>query len=172
MPQGLRQGLVTARRLSEDERAEVSALSSACRGHDGPGFPVDLDTAWAMDGRGTDHLLYYEAGALVGFAGVPNDEEPEVIGRVHPGHRRRGIGRALLEAAKAECRRRGQDSFLLVCEGASVPGAAFAGAVGAEYRFSEYRMKLVIPFVERRAAPAPETIRVERADATDVETLV
>jgi len=61
---------------------------------------------------------------------------------VHPAYRRRGIGRRLLAAARAEARRRGASGILLICEEASPAGQAFTASTGAAYVFSEYHMAL------------------------------
>jgi mycothiol synthase len=80
--------------------------------------------------------------ALVGFAALPSDNTPELVGAVHPAYRRRGIGRQLLVAARAETRRRGRAYLILVCEVASPAGLSFALASDARLDSAEFQMEL------------------------------
>lgn len=164
----IKQGLVKTGQMSLGEQAEVEALVTLCREQDRLELPLYLESA----PPGTVcQLLHYDDNNLVGFASLPPDGDIEVIGMVHPAHRRRGVGRALLAAVREECRRRGVAEFLMVCEEASASGQAFAGAVGADYRFSEYLME-----VEQAAfgqlQPPPKTVEIRQATGQDLETLV
>src|SRR5439155_6574314 len=94
----------------------------------------------------------------------------ELCGLVHPEHRRKGIGRALLAAAQEECRRHGVQEILLVSEAASRSGRAFVEAVGARYRFSEYRMELDTASIRR--GPHPRSVQLECVDVRDAATLI
>jgi ribosomal protein S18 acetylase RimI-like enzyme len=163
-------GLVSVQRLMAHVREEVEALRSVCRQHEGLELPLHLEPARPVPGNETSQFLYYADGALVGFMGLQPEDGIEVLGMVHPEHRRRGTGRALLEAAKAECRRREVSTFLLVSEEASNSGSAFAEAAGASYRFSEYRMELD-PAAVRTPASGPEEVMVARAGETELDTL-
>ena len=162
------QGLVAVRSLSEDDRAAVVRLAELCNRYEGLDLALNFQPSPADDT--TDQFLYYDRGALVGFVSLYGDLEIEVCGMVHPERRRRGIGRALLGAAQAECRRRGLTSFLLVCEEASSSGKAFVAAVGAQYRYSEYRMELDAARINRPAA-RDERFRLRRAGPEDLELL-
>ena len=105
---------------------------------------------------------------LVGAATVQAGTPPEVCLLVHPDHRRRGVGRRLLGRTTAVCRRRGAAELLLTVDARSAGGTAFAEAVGARYRFSEYRLELArVP--EARPWPAPVRLRpATPADAAAV----
>jgi ribosomal protein S18 acetylase RimI-like enzyme len=116
-----------------------------------------------------NQYLFYENGALIGFLAFYTFREPEVYLAVHPHHRRRGIGTALLRSAKDSCKNRGVNKFLLVCEDKSISGKAFVERVGAQYLFSEYRMKL-----QRASLPNPqelEQLKLERASEQDTGLL-
>lgn len=89
--------------------AEVAALVEACREHDGA-LPLDEPARLALQGgsagEGIQHRLVHagpedqeRSGALLGYASILSDGT--VQGAVHPRHRRRGIGSALLEAVLA-----------------------------------------------------------------------
>jgi ribosomal protein S18 acetylase RimI-like enzyme len=106
----------------------------------------------------------------VGFAWLPDDPAPEACLMVHPDHRRRGIGRALLAALRSEGRRRGINSLVLVADQAATSGRAFLGAVGARYRESEYRMVLD-PTAIDRSRPRHLPLRLRPADLADLAEL-
>lgn len=137
-----RTGIHTPRLLSAGHWRAVDALADACRGADGLEIPLHVAPPRKIPGNETNQFLYYDNRALVGFASLPADDDVEVLGMVHPAHRRKGIGRELLTAVVDECRNRGVSDFLLVCEAPSAAGCAFAESAGGEYRFAEYRMDL------------------------------
>jgi ribosomal protein S18 acetylase RimI-like enzyme len=139
------------RRLSAPQLAAVTALAEIVRHHDDLEVPLNLGEAGSD--RAVAHFLARRGTVLVGFASL--DDSIEVLGTVAPEERRQGIGRALLDAIRGECRRRRAAELLLVCEERSQPGRVFASAVGGQYRFSEHRMEL-----DRRAF----ALRVSRRD--------
>jgi ribosomal protein S18 acetylase RimI-like enzyme len=131
---------------------DVAALLAICDRHDAIAHVLHLEAAAAPP------LLYRVAGVLVGAATVQAGEPPEVCLLVHPEHRRRGVGRRLLGRTATVCRRGGAAELLLTVDERSAGGKAFAAAVGARYRFSEYRLELVrVP--EARPWPAPLHLR-------------
>ena len=140
-------GLVKTQTLTLQQRAEVEQLAAVCRQCEGLDFACIPEPVRALPDQQTNHLLYFHAGAIVGSmsGSMPAGPEVELCGIVHPDHRRKGIGRALLAAAVEEYRQRVFRSILLVSESTSHSGRAFAEAVGARYRFSEHRMELVPP---------------------------
>jgi ribosomal protein S18 acetylase RimI-like enzyme len=165
-----KQGLVKRPALTETERAEVDQLAALCRRDDALDLGIVQDLARLEPDGESNQLLYLEAGKLIGFMTVQPGPEIELYGMVHPAHRRKGVGRALLAAAQEECRRRGSRSLLLVCEEASTSGRAFAEAVGAEYRCSEYQMELDRRAINRQ--PPHPSLHLERTGAEDAATLV
>jgi ribosomal protein S18 acetylase RimI-like enzyme len=170
MPRPGPQGLVKVQALEPHIDAEIQVLREVCREHEPQELPLHLEPGRAVPGNETNPFLYYDEGQLVGCVSLQPIDGIELVGMVHPQYRRRGIGRALLEAARDECRLRGAEVFLLVCEETSPSGKAFADAVGGQYRFSEYRMELD-PATIQRSSRRPEAIRLERAGAEDLETL-
>src|SRR5260370_503326 len=62
-------------------------------------------------------------------------------GMVQPAHRRQGIGRALLGAARAACPALGVTDLLLICEAAAADGLRFAEATTSGLRFAEHHME-------------------------------
>jgi mycothiol synthase len=81
-------------RLSAAEAADVLALAAAAEQADGV-YPLSEDVVLQVRNGGGTHLLSYADGELAGYALVNG----ELV--VHPAHRRRGHGTALLAAAGA-----------------------------------------------------------------------
>jgi len=119
----------------------------------------------------TNDFLYYEDSKLVGYLNISSygSKEKELLGMVHPGHRRKGIFRALFTLAREECLRRGAQGLILVCEHASRSGLAFAAAIEAYYDFSEHAMELG-DFQDRRTID--ERFHVREAGIGDFKALV
>ena len=90
---------------------------------------------------------------------------------VRPDQRRRGLGRALLHAASAECRRREVAQLLLVCEHASASGSAFVEALSPplRYDYSEYRLEWDASTSARPSAP--RDVQLRQATAHDLDLL-
>ena len=148
----------------------MESLVALCNGAEGVELPISVEPANVPKGEAANQFLYYEAGALVGYANMQGVAAPEVCGGVHPAHRRKGIGTALLEAAKEECRERGSLNVLLVCDEAGESGKAFARALGLEYRFSEYSMRLD-PSSVGRLRGRKVALRLRRAGLEDAEVI-
>ena len=129
---------------------EARHLADLCNRHEGLDLPLNLEQTGAGPEGHTNQFFFRETGSLLGVLTLDGEMNPEVCLAVHPDHRRKGIGRALLKAGVDECRRRGSPEALLVCEERSQSGNAFANALGAAYRYSEFRMVL-----DGRAWPGP-----------------
>ncbi len=137
-------GLVQKRRLSDRERFDVLALADICNSDEGLEIKLNIGSPPDDAAAGGNDFLYYVDGGetLAGYCALDAGRAIELCGMVHPAHRRRGLGRLLLDAASAEGRRRGVDSLLLICERASRSGQAFVKTTGAQYRSAELRMRL------------------------------
>ena len=81
-------------------------------------------------------------------------DEAEGTGMVHPNYRRQGVFRALVAAAREECRQNKTKSLILLFDHRSVAASAFANAIGAQHDFSEHSMRLEhpnnLPQIEQR----------------------
>jgi ribosomal protein S18 acetylase RimI-like enzyme len=123
--------IVTRRTLTADDLAAIRALGDLCNQADGLNLKLNWD------------LITTRSRELIGYVALDGDGgELELTGMVHPGHRRRGIARALVAAAREESRRRGAAELLLVSERASASGRDFAAAIGGRFSFAEYHMEL------------------------------
>jgi ribosomal protein S18 acetylase RimI-like enzyme len=116
-------------------------------------------------------VLATDAGALIGFASIPADTEPEASLMVHPDFRRRGIGRALIQAIRDECIRRGLQSCLLVTDHAAISGKAFLAALDIPYSHSEFRLELDRAAIDR-SRPRHDTLVMRPAIPGDAPTLI
>jgi mycothiol synthase len=161
-------GLVAARDLAAAALAAAAALRDLCNREDGLDLKVQVESAPWERGSGPNRFLYWQDGALVGFAGLDEGGDIEVCGMVHPAYRRRGIGRALLDAARSEARARGKSSILLIGEDASPGARALAAAVDAPREFAEHHMELQGPGPQPPAAPRVE---MRRATLEDIDAL-
>jgi ribosomal protein S18 acetylase RimI-like enzyme len=154
----------------EDDRVEAERLLELCNQDEGLDLPIAVDPALA-GGEATTQFRAYRHGALVGFAWLPPEPEPEACLMVHPAHRRQGVGRELLAAIQTEVRRRGLAEFLGVCDEASPSGMAFVVAVGGRYRNSEYRLELD-PAAVDRSRPRHAALHLSPAGAANAEDLI
>jgi ribosomal protein S18 acetylase RimI-like enzyme len=166
-------GVVGTTALSAEQRAAVEALLAACNQDEQINLILNLEPA-AFGSEATaenvDQFLAYDQGKLIGFARLDGWSEPELCGMVDPAHRRKGVGRALLAAAQAECRRRGLVQSLLICDEAGESGPAFAAAVGAILSYAEYRMRLDQLAIDR-SRPRYPTLRLQPATTEDADLL-
>lgn len=139
-----KQGLLKRSTLTEAEIGEIMQLAALCNEHDGLRIRIPVQALRQRPGDEIDDFLYYENGALVGYLYVDSwgKKEKEMTGMVAPEFRRRDIFRQLFEAAKEECKARGVECMILVCEQKSHSGHAFARAVKAHHDFSEHEMVL------------------------------
>jgi ribosomal protein S18 acetylase RimI-like enzyme len=163
------QGVIPKSLLTQREFEEVKRLTEVCNTFETLDYLNPDPEMTRSRGSFPNQFLYYETETLVGFLTFYMSREPEASLAVHPGHRRRGIGTALLRSANDSCKDRGVNKFLLVCEDKSVSGKAFIKHVGAQYRFSEYRMKL-----QRASLPNQQQLgqlKLERASEQDTGLL-
>jgi len=130
--------------LTDDERNEIATLAALCNAHDGLDLKLSIGLPHPEADQAAGDFLFYADRRLVGYCALDssNGSPFELCGMVHPTYRRRGIGRALLQAAMAESTQRGSARLLMICEDVSTSGRGFAATAGAVYRFSEYRLEL------------------------------
>ncbi|MDM4721075.1 GNAT family N-acetyltransferase [Micromonospora sp. WMMA1363] len=148
-----------------DEAHRVVAATAT----DVPDFPVQTrdefaaEAAHPMPGAVVSHALARLDGVPVGhlvlrFPQLDNTDNVSVELAVHPAHRRRGAGRALLAYAVEAARERGRkrmlgDTVLALPDGPDRPaaGGAFAAATGAHAALEDVRRRLDVAAVDQAA---------------------
>lgn len=163
------QGLVARATLSQEEAAAAETLRRVCNAFEGLDLKVEPEMLRESGGEEDRAYLYYVGGALVGVCTLDGGRDVELCGMVHPAHRRKGIGRALLEAALSECRRRNCAKVLVICEDAS-SGRGFVAAVGGQREFAEHRMELAAPRTKRDGS-RDDRLMLRRAGPQDVDPI-
>jgi ribosomal protein S18 acetylase RimI-like enzyme len=137
-------GLVKKQTLTGAEATAIEQLITTCNTYEGLRMRIDVGALSQRPGDEVNDFLFYENGILVGYLYVEGwgSRDREVAGMVHPDYRRRGIFSSLLAAAQVECRQRGVQKLILVCEHVSQSGLAFVHAIGARHEYSEHEMVL------------------------------
>ena len=89
-------------------------------------------------------LLWWGDDRLLGFFGIYGSGHThlELAGMVDPDARRRGIGRALFEAALPIVKAHGVDRILAVVPRPSAAGKEFCRSFGMTYEHSEHALRL------------------------------
>lgn len=158
---------IGTRALSADEQAAIEQLLAICNQHEGIVLPLEFDDEGPS--AHVPHWLVFHEQTLIGYAGLRVWSAVEFSGMVHPAHRRKGVGRALLAAVLAESNRAGKPALLVLDEAAG-SGRAFATAVGARFRFAEHRMLLDQSALDR-SRTAPPGFAVRSAGLADIDAL-
>jgi ribosomal protein S18 acetylase RimI-like enzyme len=85
------------------DRSRLDGVLAICAAEDWPSFPSDPDRAHVvLTAPGVTSVVAVEDGQVLGFAYLQSDGHIQAhlsLMAVHTAHRRRGIGRALLEYA-------------------------------------------------------------------------
>ncbi|HEU5440898.1 MAG TPA: GNAT family N-acetyltransferase [Ktedonobacterales bacterium] len=165
--------------VSAADAMQLAALRDRCNSEDELDLKVYVE-AGRRPGTADDAdiIIVRHAGQIVGCCTLDGYSEIELCGMVAPEHRRRGLGRALLESARAACARRSASRVLLICEDGSAAGRSFLSAAEPRARldFKELRMELVGPLPPAATSqqggetgtPAPPGVEVR---AVGVEAL-
>lgn len=159
---------ISVRVVTDVDATAARVLVAVCNQHEGLDLAVNLDRSAV--GEPANQFVCHEDHTLVGIATLEPQQEIEACVAVHPGHRRRGIGRRLLDAIKTQARERGMRSCLLVCEEASASGRGFVTAAGARYRNAEHRMRLHTAHTGVPRIPGT-ALRLERAQPVHLEAV-
>jgi ribosomal protein S18 acetylase RimI-like enzyme len=156
LPDALRPRMITLLRLcNEYELLEL------------PISPTDFDS----DSGAQTAFAIHTGERLIGFAAMPDDPIPEASLMVDPDFRRRGIGRALVEALRAETGRRNVAHSLLAADLASASATAFLNTLALRRRRTEFRLELDLSRIER-ARPRIPGLAIRLATPADRQTLI
>lgn len=165
--------LLLSRGLSDNELHDIRELEKVCCQYENLNMKLNWDMLETRSADEENDLLYYDGNTLIGFLGLycigQKSREIEITGMVHPDNRRKGLFKELFNVARKECVARNAERILLVCERASEEGISFARFAGAQYSFSEYRMK----FDEAAVPEFPSHgIRLRKAEHRDYSELL
>jgi ribosomal protein S18 acetylase RimI-like enzyme len=162
-------GLIGRQNLTEEEDRDALLLASVCNSYEGLDLKLALGGPPSETDGETNRFLYYEDSMLVGFCSLDYDE---LCGMVHPEHRRKGIGSALLSAALDEYKRRPVPNILIICEEASQSGKGFVAATtNAKYDFAEHHMELEPDASWGEYAKVNKSLDFYRASPADIDAL-
>jgi ribosomal protein S18 acetylase RimI-like enzyme len=158
--------LERSRGLSATDLTALAELERSALAADGGRLKLEWATLRSRPGARVEDLLWWEDGRLTGFLGLYRfgSAPLELAGVVEPTARRRGVGRALLDAAAELGRERGLDRALLVVPASSEPGRSFALARGGVPEHSEHALVLDAP---PDAGPQDARTSVRRAGPDD-----
>src|SRR5262249_4387584 len=161
--------------LIPSELDQVASLRLRCSEYEGLDLKLGVAPLEPVDGhlQAPSQFLAYSGDQLAGYCSLDHGGDIEICGMVHPAQRRRGIGRALLDAALTQCRRRGASHVLLICEEASASGHAFISTLGVSRAFAEYRMEREVspPPLATGDQPVEERLRITRAGPDDLDAI-
>lgn len=170
-----KQGLVRKQVLSAAEISEIQRLAEVCERYEDLHMRLNLEMLRTRIGISAHDFLYYKEGELIGYIGLDNwgAEAKEIVGMVHPEHRRQGIFRSLLQTARQESQPLGIERFELTCEEKSPSGQACIAAVGAVHLVSEHEMVLANWDSRRQEAPGKHNapLHMRRAGVDDLDAL-
>lgn len=162
--------------LNEEDCRKIEELKNACTFKEDIFLKLELDFKLNMHRVHGDEpfqyaneFLYYSGEMLIGYLGIFSfgGDKGELTGMVHPDFRRRGIFKRLHSLALEECRRRGFNEILLVCDRESSSGLSFIQSTKALYSFSEYEMRLC----DNRVSEAEKDIVLRKSTNLDAEEI-
>jgi ribosomal protein S18 acetylase RimI-like enzyme len=131
--------------LSSAALDATAALEQRVVAADGGRLKLEWNTLRARpQDQVNDFLWWSDDRQLLGFCGmyIFGGSRPEIAGMVDPEARRRGIGTALLDALRDNCRERGIAQVLLVVPRPSAAGRSLALRSGGTLDHSEHALLL------------------------------
>ncbi len=146
----LDQQVVLKKYINEEDYAQIKELEQCSLKYDKVNLKLELEYKLQVQKdydksfNDINEYFYYINNELVGYLGIASFGRSigEINGVVHSDWRRRGIFTKLCNLAIEECKKRSFDKILLLCDEKSTPAVEFIKAVGANYAFSECRMRL------------------------------
>jgi ribosomal protein S18 acetylase RimI-like enzyme len=137
------EGIILLNKPTEGQIEQVMALKEKCERRWGMAIPLTADFLRTLDRTGFGTLAYVEKDRFIGFVYFYSfeKEEAEACIFADPEGDWKMVSTALLEATKAECRRRGHSRLLLMSDRRFVHGSDLALATGGRMSFSEHHME-------------------------------
>lgn len=151
---------------------QVRELENICQKHDHLQGALFLDPSLNFSTEAPCLFALIEDDILVGamtfFA--PAQEEAEIVGLTHPGYRRRGFFRALVQKAARQAKLLEIPDLLFVCEPQSKDGVAAMHWFASTQDHTEYALRY-----DRMLPPdrlkVPEGLTMHRAAQADLECM-
>lgn len=134
--------VVTVTSPNESDIAQILALKEKCEKRLGIGIVLTGDFLRTLDKAGVGALAFMNEGHYIGFSFFYSfeKEEAEVSIFADPDEDWKRVHSLLLEAAIAECRRRGHFRLLVLNDRRLVSGVDLIKMAGGKLAFSEHRM--------------------------------
>lgn len=156
--------------LNRSALEAIAGLERRVVSADGGRLKLEWGTLRSRPAGVVRDLLWWEDGRLLGFLGIYGFhwKHLELTGMVDPDARRRGIGRALFDAALPLCRAQKKHRLLLVVPRNSPGGSAFARTHGMTFEHSEHALTLRHTPGEASTEPA---LSLRQATADDIPVL-
>lgn len=165
--------IAPVRGLSDSVLDAIAALEQRVVGCDGGRLKLEWGRLRGRSGEQVEDVLAWDGDALIGFAGLygpwPGSSSIEIAGMVGPGHRRRGVGTALLDAILEVSAGLGVAEPLVIVPRGSVGGRALVHARGARLEHSEHALVLDAAPVD---GPGDPLITMRTAQSADVAALL
>ena len=122
---------------------QVRELERVCQAHDQLKGSLFLDPSLNFSPEIAYLFVCFEDELLVGVMTffAPLQAEAELVALIHPNYRRRGMFRALLNAAAEQAKSFCIPHFLLVCEPQSIDGTAALGSFSLQPDHTEYSLR-------------------------------
>ena len=160
-----------SRGLSPEELEAIAELEERVVAHDGGRLKLEWGQLRGRSGERVEDVLAFGGDRLIGFAGLygPPASPIEIAGMVDPGHRRRGLGSALLDAALALGAEAGIGTSLLIVPRSSDGGLALAAAHDATLDHSEHALVLR---GDPGEGPSDSSLGLRTAQTADVADLM
>jgi ribosomal protein S18 acetylase RimI-like enzyme len=135
--------------LSPTALDAIAALERLTVSVDGGRLKLEWGILRSRSEHQVNDLLWWDGELLVGFLGIYcfDGHNAELVGMVDPTFRRRGIARALIDAAESLCHDRSYASVLLVVPRDSSGGQLVALKRGATLHHSEHVLVLRGPIL-------------------------
>ncbi|EHQ87903.1 GNAT family N-acetyltransferase [Desulfosporosinus youngiae] len=132
------------RSLSDKAKEEILDLESSCIEHDNLRGSFFLDPSLNFEPQINSFFLYYQKGQLISMLSmfIPTKHEAEITAYTLPACRGKGYFKSLLGKAVEELTKFDIPELLFVCESNSTLGKQVIKALKADYKHTEYFMRL------------------------------
>lgn len=171
----LNQSICLKEYINEKDYKDINKLKDICSLNDKTNLKLELDYRLNVSRsseiglNNVNEFFYYIEETLVAYLSISSFacNIAEINGMTHPDWRRKGIFKRLFNLAIEECERRNFSKVLLLTDDKSNPGKEFIKAVGGNYDFSEYMMKLI----RKTSLDSINTISLKKAEKEDAKEI-